>query len=149
MAPSQRSLRLAQTPLRSLLGLSAFFLAARTLTVFVGLPRTTSGLQVKSLLMHTAYICDDPNALFQIQADAAVAQTLMHSNCAVNQTAPDTANGNSRISLDVATANTTATIAFKIVDFVDAPGSTVGDAFTDVIVKFNPSSHAYTAGLGL
>ncbi len=96
-----------------------------------------------------AYICDDPNALFQIQADAAVAQTLMHSNFAVNQTAPDTANGNSRISLDVATANTTATIAFKLVDFVNAPGSTVGDAFTDVIVKFNPSSHAYTAGLGL
>jgi hypothetical protein len=96
-----------------------------------------------------AYICDDPNALFQIQADAAVAQTLMHSNFAVNQTAPDTANGNSRISLDVATANTTATIAFKLVDFVNAPDSTVGDAFTDVIVKFNPSSHAYTAGLGL
>jgi hypothetical protein len=97
----------------------------------------------------TAYICDDPNALFQIQADAAVAQTLMHSNFAVNQTAPDTANDNSRISLDVATAAVTATIAFKIVDFVDAPGSAVGDAFTDVIVKFNPSSHAYTAGLGL
>jgi hypothetical protein len=96
-----------------------------------------------------AYICDDPNALFQIQADAAVAQTLMHSNFAINQTAPDTANGNSRISLDVATANTTATIAFKLVDFVNAPDSTVGDAFTDVIVKFNPSSHAYTAGLGL
>ena len=96
-----------------------------------------------------AYICDDPNALFQIQADAAVAQTLMHSNFAVNQTAPDTANGNSRISLDVATAAATATIAFKLVDFVNAPGSTVGDAFTDVIVKFNPSSHAYTAGLGL
>ena len=96
-----------------------------------------------------AYICDDPNALFQIQADAAVAQTLMHSNFAINQTAPDTANGNSRISLDVATAATTATIAFKLVDFVNAPDSTVGDAFTDVIVKFNPSSHAYTAGLGL
>ena len=96
-----------------------------------------------------AYICDDPNALFQIQADAAVAQALMHSNFAVNQTAGDTANGNSRISLDVATAAATATIAFKLVDFVNAPGSTVGDAFTDVIVKFNPSSHAYTAGLGL
>ena len=96
-----------------------------------------------------AYICDDPNALFQVQADAAVAQTLMHSNFAVNQTAPDTSNGNSRISLDVATAAATATIAFKLVDFVNAPGSTVGDAFTDVIVKFNPSSHAYTAGLGL
>jgi len=96
-----------------------------------------------------AYICDDPNALFQIQADTAVAQALMHSNFAVNQTAGDTANGNSRISLDVATAAATATIAFKLVDFVNAPGSTVGDAFTDVIVKFNPSSHAYTAGLGL
>lgn len=96
-----------------------------------------------------AYICDDPNALFQIQADAAVAQALMHSNFAVNQTAGDTANGNSRISLDVATAAATATIAFKLVDFVNSPDSTVGDAFTDVIVKFNPSSHAYTAGLGL
>ena len=96
-----------------------------------------------------AYICDDPNALFQIQADAAVAKTLMQSKFAVNKNAGDTANGNSRISLDVATAAATATIAFKLVDFVNAPGSAVGDAFTDVIVKFNPSSHAYTAGLGL
>ena len=48
------------------------------------------------------------------------------------------------VSLDIATKNTTATIAFKIVGFVDAPGSEVNDAFTDVIVKFNPSSHSMT-----
>jgi hypothetical protein len=35
------------------------------------------------------------------------------------------------------------------VDFVDSTTSTVGDAYTDVLVKFNPSSHAYTAGLGV
>jgi len=96
-----------------------------------------------------AYVVDDPNALFAIQADAAVAQTLLHTNMGVNQTAGNTATGNSKVSLDVATSATTATIAFKVVGFVDSTTSTVGDAFTDVIVKFNPSSHAYTAGLGV
>ena len=45
--------------------------------------------------------------------------------------------------------NTTAGWAFRIVDFVDAPGSAVGDAYTDVIVKFNPGSHSYTNQTGI
>jgi hypothetical protein len=96
-----------------------------------------------------AFVVDDPDALFMVQADAAVAQTLLHTNLGVNQTAGSTATGNSAISLDVATSATTATIAFKVVDFVNSGTSTVGDAYTDCIVKFNPSSHAYTAGLGV
>jgi len=96
-----------------------------------------------------AYIVDDPDALFMIQADATMAQATLHGNYAVNQTAGSTSTGNSAISLDVATGATTATIAFKVVDFVNSTTSTVGDAYTDVIVKFNPSSHAYLAGLGV
>lgn len=96
-----------------------------------------------------AFVCDDPNALFQIQADDTLAQATLHGNYAVNQGAVNTATGNSTVSLDVATGATTATIAFKVVDFVRSPTSRPGDAFTDVIVKFNPSSHAYTAGLGV
>lgn len=96
-----------------------------------------------------AYVVDDPNTLFQVQADAAVAQTLLHTNMGVNQTAGNTATGKSKVTLDVATSAATATIAFKVVGFVESTTSTVGDDFTDVIVKFNPSSHAYTAGLGV
>lgn len=96
-----------------------------------------------------AFVCDDPDALFMIQADAAVAQTLLHTNMGVNQGAVNTATGNSTVSLDVATSATTNTIAFKVVDFVESAYSTVGDAYTDVIVKFNPLSHAYTNGTGV
>lgn len=96
-----------------------------------------------------AYIVDDPTVRFQIQADGQVPQTDLHQNMAINQTAGSTSTGNSAISLDIATKNTTDTIAFKIVGFVDAPGSTVNDAFTDVIVKFNPKSHSMTNGTGI
>lgn len=131
---------------------------AGTVGVFVGCAYTdsVSGLRTQNYWPSgtvasdaIAYVVDDPNALFMIQADASIAQAGLHTNYGVNQTAGSTATGNSRISLDVATAATTATIAFKVVDFVESTSSTAGDAYTDVIVKFNPSSHAYTAGLGV
>ena len=131
---------------------------AGTVGIFVGCAYTdsVSGLRTQNYWPSgtvasdaIAYVVDDPNALFMIQADASIAQAGLHSNYGVNQTAGSTATGNSRISLDVATAATTATIAFKVVDFVESTSSTAGDAYTDVIVKFNPSSHAYTAGLGV
>ncbi len=53
------------------------------------------------------------------------------------------------VPVDASAIAITATIGFKIIGFVDSPTSTVGDAFTDVLVKFNPSSHAYLAGLGI
>ena len=96
-----------------------------------------------------AYICDDPFGVFQIQANGSVVQADLQTNCPVVQGAVNTTTGNSTVSLDIGNKNTTATIAFKIIDFVNAPGSTVGDAYTDVLVKFNPSSHAYLAGLGV
>jgi hypothetical protein len=97
----------------------------------------------------TAYVCDDPDTLFQIQADAAVTQTMLGSNFGVNQTAGSTDTGNSKISLDVATRATTNTIAFRLVDFVDGPFSEIGDAFTDCIVKFNFGIHTYYNGTGV
>lgn len=96
-----------------------------------------------------AYVCDDPDTLFQIQADAQVTQTMLGSNFGVNQTAGSTTTGDSKISLDVATRATTDTIALRLVDFVDGPFSTVGDAFTDCIVKFNFGIHTYYNGTGV
>lgn len=89
-----------------------------------------------------AFVCDDPDAVFQIQADATMAQATLGANAAVVQTAGDTTIGNSKVALDADTADTTNTLPVRIVGFVDGPTSAVGDAFTDVLVRWNVG-HAY------
>jgi len=98
-----------------------------------------------------AFIVDDPNVAFQVQGDNTMAQATLGMNAPLSNvqsgTTGSTATGNSNVALDATTAATTG-IAFRVVDFIDAPGSTVGDAFTDVVVKFNPGSHSYTSNTG-
>ena len=94
-----------------------------------------------------ALVVDDPNVLFQVQADGAMDQSDIGANtffaAAQSTSTGNTATGNSTSALD-ATVQTTAA-AFRIVDFVSEPG----DAFTDVLVKFNPSAHSYLNNVGL
>ncbi len=99
-----------------------------------------------------AYIVDDPDVVFQVQADGAVTQADLGQNvhlAAVQSTnTGDTTTGNSTSAVSATTAVTSG-FAFRIVDFVDAPGSTIGDAYTDLLVKFNPDSHSYTNKTGI
>ena len=99
-----------------------------------------------------AYVIDDPDVVFQAQADGSVAQTGLGGNvafAAVQSTSTgSTATGNSTSALDAAYAETSG-IAFRIVEFVDSPDSTVGDEFTDLLVKFNPDSHSYLNKTGV
>ena len=99
-----------------------------------------------------AYIVDDPDVVFQVQADGAVTQADLGQNvklAAVQSTSTgDTTTGNSTSAVSATTAVTSG-FAFRIVDFVDAPGSTIGDAYTDLLVKFNPDSHSYTNKTGI
>jgi hypothetical protein len=99
-----------------------------------------------------AYVVDDPDCLFQVQADGAVTQADLGQNvhlAEVQSTSTgSTTTGNSDIAVSATTA-ATATWAFRIVDFVDAPGSSIGDAATDLIVKFNPGQHSYTNQTGI
>jgi hypothetical protein len=99
-----------------------------------------------------AYIVDDPDVIFQAQADGAVTQADLGQNtnfAAVQSTTTgDTTTGNSNSAVSSTTA-TTATIAFRIVDFVDSPTSTVGDAFTDLLIKFNAGIHSYDNATGI
>ena len=99
-----------------------------------------------------AYIVDDPDVVFQVQADGAVTQADLGQNvhlAAVQSTnTGDTTTGNSTSAVSATTAST-AGFAFRIVDFVDGPESSVGDAFTDLLVKFNPDSHSYTNKTGI
>ena len=94
-----------------------------------------------------AYVVDDPNVLFQVQMDGVIDQSDIGANtffAAVQSTSTgSTQTGNSTSALD-ATVQTTAA-AFRIVGFA----SPAGDAFTDVLVKFNPSAHSYLNNVGL
>ena len=98
-----------------------------------------------------AYVVDDPAAIFQVQANATVAAAALGSCCSILAQTTATGNllnGNSTTAVNAATISIAAD-AFKIVGFVDSPTSTVGDAFTDLLVKFNPTQHAYTSGTGI
>ena len=95
-----------------------------------------------------AYVLDDPSVLMRMQGDATLAQTTLGNNVAAVQTAGSTSIGRSKNAVDSSTVATTNTLPLRIIDFVDGPTSTVGDAFTDVIVKFNVG-HIYENTTGI
>jgi hypothetical protein len=98
-----------------------------------------------------AYVVDDPAAIFQVQANGSVAAAALGSCCSILAQTTATGNllnGNSTTAVNSATLSVNQD-AFKIVGFVDSPTSTVADAFTDLLVKFNPVAHAYTSGVGI
>lgn len=94
-----------------------------------------------------AYVVDDPNVLFRMQANATIAQSGLGANAAVIQTAGSVLFGRSKNAVN-ATVATTNTFPLRIIEFVDGPNSEVGDDFTDVICKFNVG-HQYLAPLGI
>lgn len=95
-----------------------------------------------------AYVCDDPDALFEVQADGTLDLTAMGANAALVQGAGSTTTGNSGVQLDASSVATTAALPLRIVDYVDKQGfSELGDAFTDVIVKLNAHFYRQTTGI--
>ena len=100
----------------------------------------------------TAKVITDPSVAFQAQLDGSGAQSVLGSNtffAAVQSTSTgSTTTGNSTSALESTVVTTAA--AFRIVGFVELEGfSEIGDAFTDVLVKFNPSAHSYLNNVGL
>jgi len=90
-----------------------------------------------------AYVIDDPDVLFQVQADGSLAQTTLGCNAALIQTVAGNsgANINSGVALQASSVATTATLPVRIVDFVNSTTSTIGDAYTDVLVRINTHFH--------
>ena len=108
-----------------------------------------------------AYVIDDPNVVFQMQADEAMNTTDRGLNCDVIQTAGSTSIGKSKNAIDGDSCAATLTLPLRILDFVDGPsslppkGTTASDAYPDVVVKFNAAStftaspHSYNNPTGL
>jgi len=90
-----------------------------------------------------AYVVDDPDALFQIQANGTLGQTALGTNASIIQTVISSTNLNtiSGVGLKYDSIASTNTLPLTIVDFVNGPTSAIGDAYTDVIVRFNTHMH--------
>ena len=131
---------------------------AGTIGVFVGCSYTNSqGQTVFSQYYPSgatnaiAYVIDDDRAVFQVQADGSVGQTKLGQNvffaAAQSSTTGSTQSGNSNSA--VSATSQAGTAAFRIVGFVNSTTSTVGDAYTDLLVKFNIGQHSYTNATGV
>ena len=94
-----------------------------------------------------AYVVDDPNLVMRMQSSGVLSQTELGNNIAVVQTGGSTSIGRSKNSLGD-TGATTNTLPMRIIEFVEGPSSTVGDAFTDALVFFNVG-HQYTNTTGV
>ena len=90
-----------------------------------------------------AVVAVHPHTLYEVQADGAVAQTSLGMTIDLVQTSSgNTTTGNSGLQADADTASVGGEL-FKIVDFVNRPGSSVGDAFTDLVVMLSPAENAF------
>lgn len=99
----------------------------------------------------TAMVVDDPNVVFQVQADGSVAQAGLGANVtlanAQSTSTGSTTTGNSNIAVSATTKTSTA--PFRVIGFVNSTTSQVGDAYTDLLVKWNPGWHSYTNVVGI
>ena len=116
---------------------------------FIGGTTVTSGFI-------TAYVCDDPDALFQVAVVSGttvvtgVQFTAVGNNATIVNNTAITAAGNSQVALLDSTA-TTDTLTIRIVDVVPdtAYVSSGNTLYPEVIVKFNFGMHAYDTAVGV
>jgi hypothetical protein len=101
----------------------------------------------------TAFVIDDDRTVFQVQSAGSVTIAALGANVFFSTGAVDTGStstGNSTASVVAGASAVTTTAAFRVVGFPNVQGfSTVGDAFTDILVKFNPGYHSYSNAVGL
>jgi len=104
----------------------------------------------------TAYVCDDPDTLFQVAVVSGttvvtgVQYTSVGNNATIVNNTAITAAGNSQIALLDSTADT-ATLTIRIVDVVPDTAyiSSGNTLYPEVIVKFNFGMHAYNTAVGV
>jgi len=104
----------------------------------------------------TAYVCDDPDALFQVAIVSGttvvtgVQFTAVGENATLVNNTGITASGNSQIAL-LATTATTDSLPIRIVDVVPDTAFISGGntLYPEVIVKLNFGMHSYETAVGV
>ena len=98
-----------------------------------------------------AYVIDDPDVVYQIQSAGQITNLELGENFYLNAVQSGNAGTGNSTTAATVVGNFATTPAFplRLIDFVEGPTSTVGDAFTDLLCKFNAGIHSYDAGLGV
>ena len=96
-----------------------------------------------------AYVVDDPNVLFTIQADGSFTneRDIYGKNAPLVQGTANTTLGISRVSLDASEISTAAADAIKIIDYLGGDlGDEKGSNFPILVCKFNYHQLSSTSG---
>lgn len=97
-----------------------------------------------------AFVVDDPQALYVVQADEAITNSLdiYGKNAAIVQGAVSTTFKASRVALDASTIGTDANLPLRIIDYVGGPrGGEAGTTYPLLVVKLNYTQ--LTAAVGV
>jgi hypothetical protein len=93
-----------------------------------------------------AQVIDGPDVVFEINADATFTVSHLFANYKTNATTGDTLSGQSRVSLDVATADSSSTFQLKAVDISQDPSNSDIAAASGVDVLVIINEHSYKSG---
>ena len=96
----------------------------------------------------TAFVIDDPDAVFLIDADEAFTRADLYKNYSVTNTTGVTQTGISKAQLDVSASGTAQTFVIQAIDISQDPDNsdtTVSNA--NVLVRIN--NHFYRSGTGI
>ena len=96
----------------------------------------------------TAFVVDDPDAVFLMDADATFAQADLFQNYSVTTGGGNTTTGISEVELDVSVSGTNASFIIQAIDISQDPdNSDTGSANANILVRIN--KHFYRNGTGV
>jgi len=96
----------------------------------------------------TAFVVDDPDAVFLVDADATFARADLFNNYTLTAVSGNTKTGNSLQQLAVATSGITGTFVVQAIDISQDPdNSDTSSANANILVRIN--NHFYRSGTGL
>ena len=96
----------------------------------------------------TAFVVDDPDAVFLMDADAAFTRADLYQNYSVSTGGGNTTTGISEVQLDVSVSGTNASFVIQAIDISQDPdNSDTTSANANVLVRIN--KHFYRDGTGV
>ena len=123
---------------------------AASIGAFAGVEYTDTNTKVRVYQKHwpastvaediVAYVYDDPETVYEIQADGSLAQTSVGDMADFTAAADDTGNtmtGLSNATLSTSLAGAAASAQFQILGLAPYVDNAWGDAFTIVLVRIN------------
>ena len=96
----------------------------------------------------TAFVVDDPDAVFFMDADEAFTRANLYANYSVTNTTGVTQTGISKVQLDVSATGTAATFVVQAIDISQDPdNSDTATSNANILVRIN--NHFYRSGTGI